>query len=81
MKILSLNQTPLQLASQTNHSAVNNRSTGDIQSIGNNSITSKTLTNNPQPINENSESTLGSTSTNDTNGKRSYKLRYSQKFP
>jgi hypothetical protein len=81
MKIPSLNQTPLQLASQTNYSAVNNRSTSNIQFIDNNSITSKTFTNNPQPINGNSESTLSSTSTNDTNEKRSYKLRYSQKFP
>ncbi len=54
MKIPSLNQTLLQLASQTNHSVVNNRSKDNIQSIDNNSITTKTLTNNPQPINDNS---------------------------
>jgi hypothetical protein len=69
MKILSLNQTLLQLASQTNHSVVNNRSTGDIQSIDNNSMTSKTHTNNPQPINDNFESTLDSSSTNNINAK------------
>ncbi len=41
----------------------NKRSTGDSQSIDNNSITSKTI------IYKNSELTLGSTSTNDTNEK------------
>jgi len=48
------------VASQLDHSTVNNTSTSDIQSIDSNSITSKTLTNN------NSQLTSSSTSNKDT---------------
>lgn len=69
------------VASQPDHSNINNTLTNDIQLINNNSITSKAFTTNTQSINNNSESTLGSTSTNATTEKRSYKPWYSEKFP
>ncbi|CAF1228360.1 unnamed protein product [Rotaria magnacalcarata] len=69
------------VASQSDHSTVNNTSPSDIQFIHNNSISSKTLTNNTHSSKNNSELKLGSPSINDRIEKCSNKPSYSQKFP
>ncbi|CAF3338289.1 unnamed protein product [Rotaria socialis] len=69
------------VASQPDHSTVNKVPPSDIQFIHNNSVSSKTLTNNTHPSKNNSELKLGSPSINDRIDKRSYKPSYSQKFP